>query len=46
VSGTPEAGAPGSPGVVPTDLPDDSAGVADTIVAAMESGRTRYAVGG
>jgi hypothetical protein len=33
-----------SPGAVLTDLPDDVAGVVDAIVAAMESGRTRYTV--
>jgi cytidylate kinase len=32
------------PGVVLTDLPDDVTGVADAIVAAVRSGRTRYAV--
>jgi cytidylate kinase len=32
------------PGMVLTDLPDDVAGVADTIVEAVESGRTRYTV--
>lgn len=46
--GTPEPGSPepgtSVPGVVLTDLPDDVAGVADTIVAAVRSGRTRYAV--
>jgi hypothetical protein len=43
---TPEASEPGSsaPGVVLTDLPDDVTGVADAIVAAVRSGRTRYAV--
>ncbi|MFI2366180.1 AAA family ATPase [Promicromonospora sp. NPDC019610] len=32
------------PGAVLTDLPDDVAGVADAIVAAMVAGRSRYAV--
>ncbi|PUB24323.1 AAA domain-containing protein [Promicromonospora sp. AC04] len=32
------------PGAVLTDLPDDVAGVADAIIAAMASGRTRYTV--
>lgn len=35
-----------TPGVVLTDPPDDIAGVVDTIVAALRSGRTRYAVDG
>jgi cytidylate kinase len=35
---------PSGPGVVLTDLPDDVTGVADAIVAAVRSGRTRYAV--
>ncbi|MFJ3406332.1 AAA family ATPase [Promicromonospora sp. NPDC090134] len=39
---TDSTGAP--PGAVLTDLPDDVAGVADAIVAAMASGRSRYAV--
>ncbi|WP_051433509.1 AAA family ATPase [Promicromonospora kroppenstedtii] len=34
----------GPPGVVLRDLPDDVAGVAEAIVAAMASGRTRYIV--
>ncbi|WP_285107192.1 AAA family ATPase [Promicromonospora sp. MEB111] len=39
------AGGPDAPpGAVLTDLPDDVAGVADAIVAAMASGRSRYAV--
>lgn len=38
------AGPAGPPGVVLTELPDDVAGVTDTIVAALESGRSRYAV--
>ncbi|MFC4632200.1 AAA family ATPase [Promicromonospora alba] len=33
-----------APGVVLTDLPDGVTGVADAIVAAVRSGRTRYAV--
>ncbi|WP_369375355.1 AAA family ATPase [Promicromonospora sp. Populi] len=42
------ATAPGSnpPGVVLTDLPDDVAGVTDTILAAVASGRARYKVDG
>ncbi|MFD6447457.1 AAA family ATPase [Promicromonospora sp. NPDC060204] len=40
---TDSASAP--PGAVLTDLPDDVGGVADAIVAAMASGRSRYAVG-
>ncbi|WP_129789114.1 AAA family ATPase [Promicromonospora panici] len=34
------------PGVVLTELPDDVAGVTDMIVAALESGRSRYTVEG
>jgi cytidylate kinase len=34
----------GPPGAVLRDLPDDVAGAAEAIVAAMASGRTRYAV--
>lgn len=34
------------PGVVLTELPDDVTGVTDVIVAALESGRSRYAVAG
>ncbi len=45
VRATTSADPAGPPGVVLTDLPDDVAGVTDAIVAAMESGRTRYAVG-
>lgn len=44
-SGAAVAGGPDAPpGAVLTDLPDDVAGVADAIVAAMASGRSRYAV--
>lgn len=43
VRATAEQGSP-PPGVVLTDLPDDVTGVADAIVAAVRSGRTRYAV--
>lgn len=43
VRATSEQGSSG-PGVVLTDLPDGVSGVADAIVAAVRSGRTRYAV--
>lgn len=43
VRATSEQG-PSGPGVVLTDLPDGVTGVADAIVAAVRSGRTRYAV--
>ncbi|MFE7507121.1 AAA family ATPase [Promicromonospora sp. NPDC057488] len=36
----------GPPGAVLSDLPEDVAGVAEAIVAAMASGRTRYTVEG
>lgn len=40
------AGSAGPPGAVLRDLPDDVAGVAEAIVAAMASGQTRYTVDG
>jgi len=39
---TPEPDTASPPGAVLTDLPDDVAGVADAIISAMASGRSRY----